>query len=62
MLTVKRRPGQAIIIGEGIVVTIIAVRGQYATVNITAPDDVRVDREEVAFRRALGEPPPAHVR
>lgn len=58
MLTVKRKPGEAIIIGGDIVVTIMAVDGKHVTVNVTAPEHVRVDREEVAFRRAQGIAPP----
>lgn len=57
MLTVKRKPGEAIIVGNDTVITIVAVEGRQVTVHVTAPAGVRIDREEVAFRRACGQSP-----
>ncbi len=53
MLTVKRRAGEAIVIGENIIVTVEALEGKQVLIRVTAPEGVRVDREEVAFRRVL---------
>jgi carbon storage regulator len=50
MLVLTRRVGEEIIIGDNIRVTITAVKGDKVRVGITAPPEVRVDREEV-FRR-----------
>jgi carbon storage regulator CsrA len=46
-LTVKRRPSQAIHIGDDIIVTIIAVQpGGTVVVNIEAPQSTRIHRHE----------------
>jgi carbon storage regulator len=63
MLTVKRKPGEAIIIGDRIVVTVVGVSGKHVEINITAPEGIAIDREEVAYARALGvAPTPKAVR
>lgn len=49
MLT--RRAGEAIRIGDDIWITIVAVDGAQVRVGISAPKDVRIDREEVRQRR-----------
>lgn len=56
MLTVKRKPGEAIIIGSNIIVTVVAVSGKQVEINVTAPAGTQIDREEVAFRRVLDLP------
>lgn len=43
-LALKRKPGEAIRIGENIVVTIGETRGSYTTVLVDAPKDVPVAR------------------
>lgn len=45
MLT--RRSGESVVIGDGIVVTIIDVRGDGVRIGIDAPREVRVHRAEV---------------
>jgi carbon storage regulator len=50
MLVLSRRIGEEIIIGGNIRVTITAVNGNKVRLGITAPPEVRVDREEV-FQR-----------
>jgi len=45
-LALKRRPGEAIKIGENIVVTIGETRGSYTTVLVEAPKDIPVARIE----------------
>lgn len=47
MLVLTRKPGQKIVIGDDIEVTILDVRGEGIRVGITAPRDVRIRREEV---------------
>lgn len=47
MLTFTRRDGQRIMIGDDIIITVVEVRGRQARISIQAPEDVRVDREEV---------------
>jgi carbon storage regulator len=52
MLVLTRKPGEEIVIDGGIRITIVAVKGDRVRVGITAPPDVRVDREEVHQRVA----------
>ncbi len=47
MLVLSRRPGESIVIGGQVVVTIIEVRGGQVRVGIDAPRSVEVHREEV---------------
>lgn len=47
MLVLTRKPGQKILIGDSIEVTILDVRGEGIRVGINAPKDVRIQREEV---------------
>lgn len=52
MLILSRRPGEALRIGEDIVIHVIAVKGQQVRFGIDAPRDVAVDREEIAIKKA----------
>jgi len=47
MLSLARRPGQKIRIGEDIVVVVREVRGRQVKLGIEAPENVRVLREEI---------------
>jgi carbon storage regulator len=47
LLSLARRPGQKIRIGEDIVVVVREVRGRQVKLGIEAPSDVRVLREEI---------------
>lgn len=47
MLVLTRRPGESIMIGDDIVVTVLDVRGEVVRVGIKAPRTVQVHREEV---------------
>lgn len=47
MLVLTRRENESIMIGDNIVITIIEVDRGKVRVGISAPKDVRVDREEV---------------
>ncbi len=51
MLILARRQGEAICIGDDVVLTITAVSGGKVKLGIQAPDHVAVDREEVWKRR-----------
>lgn len=59
MLILTRSPGETIKIGDEIAFTIMGVKGHQVRVGIEAPQDVRIDREEVAARRAAGPGEPA---
>ena len=53
MLCLSRKPGQSILIGDSIVVTVLGVRGNEVRLAIAAPKSVPVDREEVRKRKWL---------
>ncbi|MGA2189463.1 MAG: carbon storage regulator CsrA [Steroidobacteraceae bacterium] len=50
MLILTRRVGEAIMVGDEVQVTVLGVRGSLVRIGITAPQDMRVDREEVRER------------
>jgi len=52
MLVLTRRLGEEIVIGEGIRVKIVLIKGDRVRLGVTAPDSVPVDRSEVNQRRA----------
>lgn len=47
MLVLTRRKNQSIVIGDGIVVTVLEVQGDNIRLGITAPRHVQVYREEL---------------
>jgi carbon storage regulator len=47
MLTITRRPGEKIMIGDDVVVEIIEVTGTTVRVGITAPRERQIYREEL---------------
>lgn len=50
MLILTRRVGEAINIGDDVMVRVLEVRGMQVRIGIDAPRNVRVDREEVRVR------------
>lgn len=48
MLILSRKVHQEIVIGEGISITIVAIRGKQVRVGIKAPPHVRIRRDELA--------------
>ena len=67
MLVLTRKPGERILIGDDIVVTMIAIRredeyGHKIRIGVDAPGDVVIRREEVPDLRPIGQLPlPAEV-
>jgi carbon storage regulator len=55
MLVITRRIGESIVIDGNIQVTVLAQQGGRIRLGITAPDFVRVDREEIHERRCFEE-------
>ena len=47
MLVVSRKPGQELVIGGNIVITVTRVNGSRVTIGIEAPDEVRIVRGEL---------------
>jgi carbon storage regulator len=52
MLVLTRRLGETVVIDGDIQITVVAVQGNKVRLGITAPDAVRVDRQEVWQRLA----------
>ena len=47
MLVLSRKPGESIVIGEGITIDIVSVDGDRVCLGISAPKHVRVFRKEL---------------
>ena len=54
MLVLTRKPGQSIMIGDGVEVQVLSVAGEKVRLGITAPRDVSIFRDEV-YDRIEGE-------
>ncbi len=50
MLVLSRKCGEAIVVGDGVTVTVLELRGRQVRLGITAPVEVQVHREEVFTR------------
>ena len=53
MLLLSSRTGETIQIGDDITVTVLQVNGNQVSIGITAPDDVKVMREELLEREPV---------
>ncbi len=66
MLVLSRKKGETIVIGKGVTVTVLTIKGGAVRLGVAAPDGVTVDREEVSKRRQNGDgvtgaySPPVH--
>ena len=56
MLVLSRRKNETIVIGQGIVVTVVAINGKRVRLGIDASPEVPVHREEVARKLKLEHP------
>jgi len=52
MLALSRKPGEKVVIGDGITLTVVKVRGGRVWLAFDAPDQVRILRAELACRQA----------
>ena len=50
MLVLSRKPGERIMIGDRISVTVVTVHGKFVRLGIDAPKEMPVHREEVFLR------------
>jgi carbon storage regulator len=50
MLVVSRKPGERLLIGESVEVTILAVRGDQVSLGVSAPREVPIHRQELLER------------
>jgi carbon storage regulator len=49
MLVLSRKPGETIIVGEDIVVTVVSINGNRIKLGIEAPPEVSIKRRELLF-------------
>jgi carbon storage regulator len=47
VLVLTRRPGESIVVGDDVVVTVLEVRGDVVRIGIAAPRSIQVHREEI---------------
>ncbi len=50
MLIITRRPGETIMVGDGIAVTVVSMAGGEVRIGITAPREQRILRSEIYGR------------
>ena len=50
MLVVSRKPGERLLIGESVEVTVLGIRGDQVSLGISAPREVSIHREELLER------------
>lgn len=60
MLVLSRKPGEAIVIGNGITVTVIEVQGNRVRLGFSAPAEVPIHREELRRKIEAGLSETAH--
>ena len=61
VLILTRKVGESVLIGDGIKVSVLAVKGNQVRVGIDAPKDVSVHREEVRERLEEGKGGPSEA-
>jgi carbon storage regulator len=59
MLVLGRKVGERVMIGEGVVVTVVAVRGSQVRLGIEAPVAVTIQREELCSAGVIETTSPA---
>ena len=57
MLILSRRCGESIVIGNGITVTVMHMRGKAVSLGVDAPKEIRVRRSELSERSREFESP-----
>jgi carbon storage regulator len=58
MLVLTRKLAKAILVGDDIRITVLAVHGNCVRLGITAPDGVPIRREELGQPEHAASPPP----
>lgn len=50
MLVITRRPGESVMIGDNVTLTVLEVKGQQVRIGIKAPPNVHILRSELVGR------------
>ena len=61
MLVLSRKRGEAITVGNGVTITVLAVQGERVKIGIEAPAEVPVHRQEIHERIEGGVPALDHA-
>ena len=56
MLILTRRTNESIIINDNITVTLLGIKGNQVRLGICAPDNVKVNRQEIYERKYMSHP------
>jgi carbon storage regulator len=49
MLVLSRKPGETIVVGDDIIITVVSINGNRIKLGIEAPTDVPIKRRELLF-------------
>lgn len=55
MLILTRKPGETLVLGDDITVTVLSVKGNQVRIGVNAPKDVHVNREEIHIKKKKAE-------
>ncbi len=50
MLVLTRKPGEALRLGDEVIITVLEVKGKQVRVGVEAPADIAVHRQEIYLR------------
>jgi len=56
MLVLSRKLGEKILIGEDIIITVVEVKGNRTRIGVSAPEDVKILREEIVPAQPVEDP------
>lgn len=62
MLILTRRVGEAVVIGDDVTITVLAVRGSQVRIGVSAPKELTVHREEIYERIQREQPSSVSTR
>lgn len=61
MLILTRRPTETLVIGDNVIITVLAIKGGRVRIGVNAPREIIVNREEILEKTRRGHRMP-HVR
>lgn len=51
MLVLSRKPGEQVVLGSEITITVLEIRGNRVRIGINAPSEVNISRREIELRQ-----------
>ncbi len=61
MLVLSRKPGEKIVIGENITITVLEVQGDRVRIGFAAPVEIPIQRQEIHLSKEDRLPPFSHA-